>query len=212
MSGRSQSPSDEGSGDEIRPYGEDHDSSEESEDDPEEAKRIAEGFIVQDEDEDGDDDDDNEDAEEDNEEERRRKRKERKRRKRKEKARARRQREAEAVLSDDELELLNENRGLAGPSGAGSARPLKRLRRRSGSGGSEEGIPSLQDIFREDEERRALDDEDEDDLGDFIEDDEEEETVGGETEEQRRQRRREEKIKRRETAKLRPDLAGVDRA
>jgi len=53
MSDRSRSGSAEGEGDAIRPFGEDHDSSEESEDDPEEAKRIAEGFIV-----DHDDDDD----------------------------------------------------------------------------------------------------------------------------------------------------------
>ena len=55
MSERSGSPSNEGEGDEIRPHGEDRDSSEESsEEDPEEARKVAEGFIVQDEDDDGD--------------------------------------------------------------------------------------------------------------------------------------------------------------
>ncbi|KAL7424162.1 Transcription elongation factor spt6 [Cryptotrichosporon argae] len=185
------SASSEGEGDVIRPYGEDHDSSEESEDeDPAEARRIAEGFIVRDEDEDDEGDDAAEDPEE-----RRRRRKERRRRRR------RREREARAdeALSDDDLELMNENRGLAGPS-----RPLKRLRRRSGS--PAEG--GLQDMFKDDEER--LEGDDEDDLADFIEEDEEE-AADGETEQERRERRREEKIRRREAAKARPELAGVDR-
>ncbi|WWD16106.1 transcription elongation factor SPT6 [Kwoniella shandongensis] len=204
MSDRSASP--EGEGDEIRPFGEDRDSSEEeSEDDPEEAKRIAEGFIVQDE-----EDDDEEEDEEDDEEERRRKRKEKKKRRKRERARLRKERD-EVVLSDDELELLNENRGLAGPS---QSRPLKRLRRRSGSGASDderEGVPTLQDMFRDDEDRRDRDDDDEDDLMDFIEEDEEEEGATRETEEERRERKREEKLRRREAARTRPELAGVDR-
>ncbi|WVF72010.1 transcription elongation factor SPT6 [Kwoniella sp. CBS 6097] len=209
MSSRSASP--EGEGDAIRPYGEERDSSEEeSEDDPEEAKRIAEGFIV-----DEEDDDDEEEDEEETPEERRRRKKEAKRRKRKERARERRHREREDVeLSEDELELINENRGLAGPS---QSRPLKRLRRRSGSGASddEEGgraVPTLQDMFRDDEERRDRDDDDEDDMMDFIEEDEEDETAQGESDEVRRQRKREEKLRRREAAKTRPELAGVDRA
>ncbi|WVR05399.1 transcription elongation factor SPT6 [Kwoniella sp. DSM 27419] len=207
MSDRSASP--EGEGEEIRPYGDERDSSEEeSEDDPEEAKRIAEGFIV-----DEDDDDEEEEDEEEDEEERRKRKERHRRRKKKERARERRHREREDVeLSEDELELINENRGLAGPS---QSRPLKRLRRRSGSAGSEEGGrsgPTLQDMFRDDEDRRDRDDDDEDDLMDFIEEDEEEEAGQGESEEQRRARKREEKLRRREAAKTRPELAGVDRA
>ena len=111
MSDRSGTPSDEGEGDEITPHGDDRDSSEESsEEDPEELRRIAEGFIVQDEDEDVD--------AEDSGAERRRRKEEKKRRKRRE-----RQRREELELSDDELELLQENRGLAGPS---KIRPVMR--------------------------------------------------------------------------------------
>jgi transcription elongation factor SPT6 len=200
MSARSGSASEEGSGDEIRPHGEEHDSSEESEDDIEEAKRIAEGFIVDEE------EDDDEEAGEEDEETRKRRRREKKRRRKREARAARRDRD-HAELSEDELELLNENRGLAGPS---TSRPLKRLRRRSGSGATDEGGggPALKDMFADDEGR--FEDEDESDMGDFIEEDEEEAPTG-ETEEQRRERRREEKIKRREAARTRPDLAGVDR-
>lgn len=200
MSARSGSASEEGSGDEIRPHGEEHDSSEESEDDIEEAKRIAEGFIVDEE------EDEDEEAGEEDEETRKRRRRE-KRRRRKREARAARRDRDHAELSEDELELLNENRGLAGPS---TSRPLKRLRRRSGSGATDEGErgPALKDMFADDEGR--FEDEDESDMGDFIEEDEEEAPTG-ETEEQRRERRREEKIKRREAARTRPDLAGVDR-
>ncbi|EAL22689.1 hypothetical protein CNBB1380 [Cryptococcus deneoformans B-3501A] len=189
----------EGEGDEIRPYGEDRDSSEESEDDdPEEAKRIAEGFIVDEDEEDGEGEDDEED-----EETRRRRRKEEKRRRKKER-RMRRERE-EAELSEDELELIEENRGLR------EGRPLKRLRRRSGSEGSENdrAVPTLQDMFRDDEDRMEDDD---DDLMDFIEEDEEDEANQGETEEQRRERKRAEKLKRREQARSRPELTGVDRS
>jgi transcription elongation factor SPT6 len=130
---------------------------------------------------------------------------------RKERARARERERSVEELSEDELELLNENRGLAGPS---KGRPLKRLRERE-DGDEEDGdkLPTLQDMFREDEERRALDDEDDDDLGDFIEEDEDEEgREGGETEEARRERKRAEKLRRREAARTRPELAGVDRA
>lgn len=204
MSARSGSPSDEGEGDIIRPHGEDRDSSEESSDeDPEEARRIAEGFIVEDE-EDGDGDGD----QEEDEETMRRRRKEKRKKRRLREKRERRERERQDVLSDDELELLEENRGrLGGPS---KSRPLKRLRQRSDSGASDEAMPTLQDMFREDEERR-YDDDDDDDLGDFIEEDEEEGEAGGETEEQRRVRRREEKVRRRAANRTRPDLAGVDR-
>lgn len=198
MSDKSGSAS-EGEGDEIRPYGEDRDSSEESEDDdPEEAKRIAEGFIVDEDEEDGEGEDDEED-----EEARRRRRKEEKRRRKKER-RMRRERE-EAELSEDELELIEENRGLR------EGRPLKRLRRRSGSDGSENdrAVPTLQDMFRDDEDRMEDDD---DDLMDFIEEDEEDEANQGETEEQRRERKRAEKLKRREQARSRPELTGVDRS
>ena len=192
MSERSGSPSNEGEGDEIRPHGEDRDSSEESsEEDPEEARKVAEGFIVQDEDDDVDEGD-----------------AERRRGKEKRRKRRARERREELELSDDELDLLQENRVLAGPS---KSRPLKRLRRRSGTGASDEALPTLQDIFREDEERARLDEDDEDDLGDFIEEDEEEEAARGETEERRRERKREEKLRRRATARTQPDLAGVDR-
>ena len=197
MSDRSGPPSDEGEGDEIRPHGEDRDSSEESSDeDPEEARRIAEGFIQ---------DDDDDDEEEDEEAARRRRRHEKKRRRRRE--RQRREREAADELSEDELDLLQENRGLAGPSR--DNRPFKRAKRQDED--DDEQLPTLQDIFRDEEERRALEDDDEDDLGDFIEEDEEEETARGETEEQRRERRRAEKQRRREAAKARPDAAGMDR-
>ncbi|WRT67313.1 transcription elongation factor SPT6 [Kwoniella shivajii] len=202
MSSRSASP--EGEGDAIRPYGDERDSSEEeSEDDPEEAKRIAEGFIV--------DEDEDEDDEEEDEEERERRRKERKKRKKREKIRAKREKQREDLeLSEDELELLNENRGLAGTS---QSRPLKRLRRRSGSAATDEDRagPTLQDMFRDDEDRRDRDEDDEDDLMDFIEEDEDDATGQGETEDQRRERKREEKLKRRQKAS-KPELAGVDRA
>lgn len=197
MSDRSRSGSEEGEGEAIRPFGEDHDSSEESEDDPEEAKRIAEGFIV-----DNDDDDDEEeetDAKPLTKEERRKKRKEAKRRKRAERE-ARRKEQLE--LSDDELDLLNENQGL------GTSRPTKRAKRDDGVG--EGGLPRLQDIFADDEARLG-EDEDDDDLGDFIEESEEEEGEDGESEEQRRERKRQEKLKRREAKKAKPDAAGVDK-
>lgn len=119
MSDRSGSP-DEGSGDEIRPHGE-HDSSEESEDDPEEARRIAEGFIVEGED-DYDDGEVDGDGKKETKEERRARKKAEKRNKRRQK-----RKERGAELSEDELELINENRGIGGPS---TSRPLKRLRRR----------------------------------------------------------------------------------
>ena len=210
MAPRSRSGSAEGSGDEIRPHGEDHDSSEESEDDPEEAKRIAEGFIV-------DGDDDEEDEDEDGEGEgdiaRMRKKKneskeERRRRKREEKRKRREAREARkhepAELSDDELDLLNENQGIGGPS----HRPAKRARQDV----DEDGLPRLQDMFADDEARLGEDDDD-DDLGDFIEESEEEGDGedGGETEEQRRERKRQEKLQRRAAKKAKPDAAGVDK-
>ncbi|WWC89746.1 transcription elongation factor SPT6 [Kwoniella dendrophila CBS 6074] len=215
MSSRSASP--EGEGDAIRPYGDERDSSEEeSEDDPEEAKRIAEGFIV-----DEDDEDEDEDDEEEDEEERKRRRKEAKKRKKREKLRAKREKQREDLeLSEDELELLNENRGLTGSSH--QSRPTKRIRRRSGSleGGQDDDDldigqtdrnrePNLQDMFRDDEDRR---DSDEDDLGDFIEEDEDDLAEQGETEDQRRERKREEKLKRRQQKASKPELAGVDRA
>jgi transcription elongation factor SPT6 len=194
MSDRSRSGSAEGEGDAIRPFGEEHDSSEESEDDPEEAKRIAEGFIV-----DNDDDDEEEDEEMDrkplSKEERRQKRREAKRRRREERE-ARRKEQLE--LSDDELDLLNENQGLGG------SRPNKRAKREDGS-----GAPGLQDIFADDEGRMG-EDEDDDDLGDFIEDSDEDEEGGGESEEARRERKRQEKLKRREAKKAKPDVSGVD--
>ena len=202
MSDRSASPSEEGDGDEIRPHGDNRDSSEESsEEDPEEYRRVAEGFIVQDApgEENGD-----EDEEAENEEEKARRRKERKKRRKRERA----HRETVEELSDDDLELLHENRGFGGPS---KSRPLKRLRRRSGSGATDEVLPTLQDIFREDEERARLEEDEDDDLGDFIEEDEEEDKAKGESEEQRRERKREEKLRRREAARARPDLAGVDK-
>ncbi|ORY28271.1 SH2 domain-domain-containing protein [Naematelia encephala] len=201
MSDRSGTPSDEGEGEAIRPHGDDRDSSEESsEEDPEEARRIAEGFIVQD----GEDD---EDDEEEDEETKRQRRKERRKKRRRE--RRARERQQEAVLSDDELELIQENTGkIGGPS---TSRPLKRARPRSeGEVASEDEGPTLQDIFRDDEDRR-FEEEDDDDMGDFIEDDDDDEAVQGETEEQRRERKREEKLKRRAAARTRPEISGVDR-
>ncbi|KAK4686395.1 transcription elongation factor SPT6, partial [Tremellales sp. Uapishka_1] len=187
--------SSEGEGDDLRPHGDNRDSSDESsEEDLEEAKAIAEGFIVEDEDEENTEDD---------EEEKRRKRKERKR---KRKRRERATRDDSRALSDDDLELLNENIGGAGPS---KVRPLKRLRHRTDSEDEDRPLPTLQDIFAEDE--RIRDDDDDDDMRDFIEDDDEEEAAAGETEEQRRERKQEEKRKRREAAKTRPELVGVDR-
>ncbi|OCF71672.1 transcription elongation factor SPT6 [Kwoniella mangroviensis CBS 8886] len=203
MSSRSASP--EGEGEEIRPYGDERDSSEEeSEDDPEEAKRIAEGFIV-------DEEEDDDAEEEEDEEERERRRKERKKRKKREKLRAKRERQREDLeLSEDELELLQENRGLTGSS---QSRPIKRIRR-DGSLDDEDddrrGEPTLQDMFRDDEDRDR--DDDEDDLGDFIEEDEDDLAAQGETEDQRRERKREEKLKRRQQKASKPELAGVDRA
>lgn len=201
MSDRSRSGSAEGSGDEIRPYGEDHDSSEESEEDPEEARRIAEGFIV-DEDDDEEDEEEEVDKKSETKEERRRRKHEAKLRKREQReARKREQQE----LSDDELDLLNENQGLGGPS----HRPSKRARQ--DEGGDEGDLPRLQDMFADDEGRMA-DDDDDDDLGDFIEESEDEAgEEGGETEEQRRERKRQEKLKRREAKKAKPDAAGVDK-
>ncbi|WVW82891.1 transcription elongation factor SPT6 [Kwoniella bestiolae CBS 10118] len=198
MSSRSASP--EGEGEEIRPYGEERDSSEEeSEDDPEEAKRIAEGFIV-------DEEDDDEEEEED-EEERERRRKERKKRRKREKLRAKREKQREDLeLSEDELELLQENRGLTGSS---ASRPIKRIRR-SDDEDDARAEPTLQDMFRDDEDRER--DDDEDDLGDFIEEDEDDLAAQGETEDQRRERKREEKLKRRQQKASKPELAGVDRA
>lgn len=113
-------------------------------------------------------------------------------------------------LSDDDLDLIGENTGRAGPSR--SSQKLNRLRRRgeSGSGGEE---PGLQDIFRDEEERNeqraAQDDMDVDDMDDFIEDDDEPEGFDGETEEERRARRREEKHKKREEARGRPNVSGL---
>nr|ODN87881.1 transcription elongation factor SPT6 [Cryptococcus depauperatus CBS 7841] len=195
MSDLSDSP--EGEGDDIRPHGDDHDSSEESEDDPEEYRKIAQGFIV-----DEEEDEEGEEIEEDR-ETRRRRRKEEKRRRKKDR-KLRRERE-QAELSEDELELIEENRGLR------EGRAIKRMRRESGSEGSDgrRAVPTLQDMFRDDEDRM---DDDDDDLMDFIEEDEDEEARQGETEEQRRERRRAEKLKRREQARIRPDLTGVDRS
>ncbi|EIW70012.1 hypothetical protein TREMEDRAFT_71488 [Tremella mesenterica DSM 1558] len=190
MSHRSESPSDEGQGDDIRPHGDIHDSSEESEDDLAELAAVKHGFIV--------DDEEAEVASEDDEEARAARKAERRKRKRRE--RQRRQRD-EVRLSDDELDLINENMGLAGPS-----RPVKRARGRSGSVASNDRFVSLQDMFREDERG----DDDDDDMGDFIEEDYDDEAVQGETEEERRERRREEKRKRKEAAKIRPEMLGVD--
>jgi transcription elongation factor SPT6 len=111
-------------------------------------------------------------------------------------------------LSEDELDLLNENRGIGS-----SKRPSKRPRRHSGSVDDDLDLDmgderaKLKNMFEDDE---GMMDEDDDDLGDFIEEDEE--PVAGETEEERRQRRREEKLKRREAAKARPEASGVDKA
>jgi transcription elongation factor SPT6 len=209
MSARSGSPSDEGEGDDLRP-GEDRDSSEESsEEDPEEARRIAEGFIVDGEDDEDEGEGEGEAVEETPEERRRRRHDEKKKRKKERQRRERERAKSDEGLSEDELQLIQENRGrgLAGPS---ESRPLKRGRERDEE--DDERLPTLQDIFREDEERRALEDDDDDDLGDFIEEDEEDEgREGGETEEARRERKRAEKAKRREAARARPELAGVDR-
>ncbi|ORX33718.1 transcription elongation factor SPT6, partial [Kockovaella imperatae] len=211
MSDRSGSPSSEGEGDRIRPYGDDVDSSEESsEEDEEEARRVAEGFIVEGDDDEEDGDFEVDENEEDEEARKKRRRKEKQRRREEKRARreARQKDDDDGELSEGELELMAQNQGLAGPS---KDRSTNRARVAAGVDGDDERIPSLQDIFREDEERRAMEDEDEDDLGDFIEEDEEEERAAGETEEERRQRRREEKLKRREAARARPDIAGLDR-
>lgn len=151
---------------------EDNDSSEEEEDDPEEAKRIAEGFI-----DDDDDADEDEDRDSDDDAERRRKRKRRKAKKR------RRQRmqqgesfetiagagkeltstlqnvEEDEMLDEDDLDLIGENTGLRRNK---DERRLKRLRRESAT-------PEGQDVEQATKKPR--------DLEHMFDDDDEEEEI-----------------------------------
>ncbi|KAH8116918.1 transcription elongation factor SPT6 [Phellopilus nigrolimitatus] len=201
------------------------DSSEEEEEDEDAARKVREGFIV-DEDEDNDDD-----GEEDDEEEKRR----RKRRKHKHKHR-RREVDEDEDLDEDDLELLEENTG----GRIGRSRHLTRLRRGRDSDSGGEGASSskrkglvessdddldedniiaartvqdIQNIW--DDERAGGQDEDEDmDMDDFIDDDDDEEEGAGamaeeEKEERRREKRRAEK-ERRKVLRSRPELTGID--
>ncbi|CAE6509346.1 unnamed protein product [Rhizoctonia solani] len=178
------------------------DSSEEGEDDEVEARKIREGFIV-DEDED----------EEDEEEERRRRRRRKKRRK---------HREMEEDLDEDDLDLMEENTGTKAArshltrlrrgraSSSRSASPDEtRISRRRPRGSDEESLPDANDINRIWDDRAREDDDG--DMDDFIEDDLDEDPGMGEEEreEQRRERRRVEK-ERRKAMGARPELAGID--
>ncbi|KAG9097196.1 Transcription elongation factor spt6, partial [Ceratobasidium sp. 370] len=195
----------EGEGDVVAAGGATDDSSEEGEDDEAEARRIREGFIV-DEDED----------EEDEEEERRRRRRKKKRRK---------HREMEEDLDEDDLDLMEENtgtrasrsrltrlrRGRASSSRSVTPDETRTPRARRARGSDEESLPDANDLNRIwEDDRRGRDDENED-LDDFIEDDLDEEPGMGEEEreEQRRERRRAEK-ERRKAMGARPELAGID--
>ncbi|CAE6448974.1 unnamed protein product [Rhizoctonia solani] len=194
----------EGEGDPVGPQaGVSDDSSEEGEDDETEARKIREGFIV----------DEDEEDEEDEEEERRRRRRRKKRRK---------HREMEEDLDEDDLDLMEENTGTKAArshltrlrrgraSSSRSASPdQERISRRRPRGSDDESLPDANDINRIWDDRAR--DEDDGDMDDFIEDDLDEDPGMGEEEreEQRRERRRVEK-ERRKAMGARPELAGID--
>ncbi|KAJ9098469.1 hypothetical protein QFC19_006336 [Naganishia cerealis] len=209
----------EGSGDEIRPHGDDRgDSSEEEESDEEEKRRVAEGFIV---------DEDEEEGDEDLEPEERRKRRKERRKKRK---------RTEAAMSDqdeldeDDLELLAENTGFSSRSKAASQK-LKRIRRR---GASEEDDDEDDDInVRRDDRHRDrngdreednldifadepstarrgdIDELEEDDMDDFIEEDDEDLDNDQMTETERRAAALAKRAQRKAAAKKHRSFAGA---
>ncbi|PWN93854.1 hypothetical protein FA10DRAFT_299195 [Acaromyces ingoldii] len=170
VGGEEEGDDDEEEGEDIMKEGgniigsdEEGDSSEEEEDDPEEAKRIAEGFI--------DDDDADEDRDSDDDAERRRKRKKRKAKKRR---RQRQQQEEDEMLDEDDLDLIGENTGLRRNK---DERRLKRLRRESASPDGQDAEQAakkprdLEHMFDDDDDedeiparrrRDAIDDDDED--------------------------------------------------
>ncbi|KAG8713489.1 Transcription elongation factor spt6 [Ceratobasidium sp. 423] len=194
----------EGEGEPVAPEGGvSDDSSEEGEDDEVEARKIREGFIV----------DEDEEDEEDEEEERRRRRRKKKRRK---------HREMEDDLDEDDLDLMEENTGTKAArshltrlrrgraSSSRSPSPdQERISRRRPRGSDDESLPDANDINRIWDDRGR--DEDDGDMDDFIEDDLDEDPGMGEEEreEQRRERRRVEK-ERRKLMGARPELAGID--
>ncbi|CAE6414499.1 unnamed protein product [Rhizoctonia solani] len=180
------------------------DSSEEGEDDEIEARKIREGFIV----------DEDEDEDEDSEAERQRRRRRKKRRK---------HREMEEDLDEDDLDLVEENtgtrasrshltrlrRGRASSSRSASPEDTRISRSRRVRGSDDESLPDVNDIDRIWDDRAR--EEDDGDMDDFIEDDLDEDPGMGEEEreEQRRERRRVEK-ERRKAMGARPELAGID--
>ncbi|GAB1517748.1 Transcription elongation factor spt6 [Rhizoctonia solani] len=195
----------EGDGDAVGAEGAaSDDSSEEGEDDEAEARRVREGFIV----------DEDEDDEEDSEAERRRRRRRKKRRK---------HREMEEDLDEDDLDLVEENtgtrasrshltrlrRGRASSSRSASPEETRISRGRRPRGSDDESLPDANDIDRIWDDRAR--EEDDGDMDDFIEDDLDEDPGMGEEEreEQRRERRRVEK-ERRKAMGARPELAGID--
>ncbi|KAJ1309768.1 hypothetical protein OPQ81_006534 [Rhizoctonia solani] len=178
------------------------DSSEEGDEDEAEARRIREGFIV-----------DEDEEEEDEEEERRRRRRKKRRRK---------HREMEEDLDEDDLDLMEENTGTKAArshltrlrrgraSSSRSPSPDEtRISRRRPRDSDEESLPDVNDINRIWEDKAR--DDDDGDMDDFIEDDLDEDPGMGEEEreEQRRERRRVEK-ERRKAMGARPELAGID--
>ncbi|KAG8966029.1 Transcription elongation factor spt6 [Tulasnella sp. 419] len=187
------------------------DSSEEGEDNEEDLRKVAQGFIVEDEDEEPETDP----------EEKARRRQERKERRKRKKLRN----FEDDDLDEDDLELMEENTGIrtsrqrltrlrrgrvasrsASPEDNDySQRPPREFRR------DEDDINELQRMF--DDDRRELDDADMDDgfledEDDFIDDEGEE---GEMNEEERRERRRAEKERRRAMG-ARPEMAGIDPA
>lgn len=182
-------PSSEGEGENLMKesgnlVGSDDSSEEEDDDDEEEQRRIAEGFIDDDAvEEEGEDDDDDGEA----------------RAHRKKRRRQRRREEEAEELDEDDLALLNENRG--------PERTAKRLRP------DETHREDLAHIFDDDEAPRR-DTYDDDGLDDFIEEDEEEQEYEGLDEEQReaaRHERLEERRRARQTgARVDPLRAGID--
>ncbi|KDN45969.1 hypothetical protein K437DRAFT_246825 [Tilletiaria anomala UBC 951] len=196
--------------------GSDEDSSEEEEEDEEEARRVAEGFIV----------DEDEDEDEDDEEERKRRHRERRKEKRKQ------QEEEDEALDEEDLELVAENTGRKRRK---DAKRLKRFRRGSASpttkrvdvakdlskifDDSDEEMPTLADAIQAGlsagRKSKAVDYADDDDLDDFIDDDDmSQENLDEDEREQLRLERKEQKRRQKAAGKalgMDPSKVGFDR-
>ncbi|KZO97710.1 hypothetical protein CALVIDRAFT_535812 [Calocera viscosa TUFC12733] len=192
------------------------DSSEEEEEDPEEARKVREGFIV-------DEDEEEADGEGEGEGEKQEKRRRKKHRRHRHRDHEEPDDDMDGELDEDDLMLVEENTGQRleperfsrlrrhrSPSPSADTRAPKR-RRREADEEPPRGIHDLERVF----DKEGDEDEDEDDMDSFIEEDEEDEmeedmNLNEEEKEQRRKERKKEKKERRRATVARPELVGID--